>query len=275
MQTDFNGAKKESSETLARISRRFKTLRKSEQSAAQFILAHPERVALLPLRHLAAECGVSEPTILRLCRGLGFSGYQDFKMSLIPQILRGGLGIGSASMKGDALDWRGTVAERAGDTALNSIRGVNGEILAVVAEKVLSARRVITAGLGGAAGVAYILADSLTALGLLCVCSHDPSYLQVLPESLGEGDLIFGISHSGETEEIVRLITRCGEKRAGTVAITNYEKAPLDEAAELTLFTSCNEDLFGSYSPITRISELAVVVALVEQLSKSPGANLL
>lgn len=259
--------KSESANTLERLSRVRKTLRRSEQTAAQYILRLPDRVALLPLRKLALECGVSEATILRLCQALGFSGYQDFKLSLIPQLLDRGRSlredVGSIDGKGQWLHALGAGLCR---SVQASLKGLDGKGLHRAAHLVKTASRILVAGLGGSAGVCYILADCLTGMGYLAVSCHDPSYLQVLPGSLREGDLVIGISHSGETAEIATLLERAGQARASTVAVTNYEQSPVDRAAGLTLFTSVSEGLLGSYSCEPRIAQLALVEALVNLL---------
>ena len=36
----------------------------------------------MPITVLAVECGVTEATIFRFCKRLGFSGYSDFKLAL-------------------------------------------------------------------------------------------------------------------------------------------------------------------------------------------------
>lgn len=259
--------KPESTSTLERLSRSKKTLRHSEQTAAQYILRFPDRVALLPLRKLARECGVSEATILRLCQALGFSGYQDFKLSLIPQLLDRGRSlredVGSIDGKGQ---WLHALGVGLCQSVQASLKGLDGKGLQKAAHLVKAAPRILVAGLGGSAGVAYILADSLTGLGFLSVSCHDPSYLQVLPGALREGDLVIGISHSGETPEIALLLERASQARVSTVAVTNYEQSPVDRAAGLTLFTSVSEGMLGSYSCEPRIAQLAIVEALVNLL---------
>jgi RpiR family transcriptional regulator, carbohydrate utilization regulator len=255
---------KEKTSTLERLERTKKTLRKSEQTAAGYILRFPDRVALLPLRKLAQECGVSEATILRLCRALGFNGYQDFKISLIPQLLsRGGsLRPEVASVDGTGM-WRDTLFGSLSRSIESTLRNCDMRHIKAAARLIQSASRITVAGLGGSAGVAYILADSLTGLGHLSVCSQDPSYLQVLPGALAKGDLVIGISHSGETPDIALLLKRSSEAGASTIALTNYERSPVSLAAGLTLFTSASENLMGSYSCEPRIVELAVIEALV------------
>jgi DNA-binding MurR/RpiR family transcriptional regulator len=253
--------------TLAQISRLLKTLSRSEQAAARFVLSAPEQVALLPLRRFAAECGVSEPTVLRFCRRLGFSGYQDFKLSLIPQILRANPAV-FGTEPGDHKSRGQTLSAMLGASVRDTVLRAEDASLDRASSVIADAGRIVTAGLGGAAGVAYILADSLTALGKPCFSSHDPSYLQVLPESLRTGDVVVGISHSGETDEVVRLVERATATGAESIAITNYEGAPLDAAAGITLFTTYPEDVLGSYSPAARVAGLALVVALVERVAQ-------
>ena len=61
-------------------------LSKSEALVAEYIAACPEEVINLSVSALADSCGVSEPTVVRACRNLGFSGYQALKIALIQSI---------------------------------------------------------------------------------------------------------------------------------------------------------------------------------------------
>lgn len=254
--------------TLERLSRSRKTFRKSEQTAADYILRFPDRVALLPLRKLANECGVSEATILRLCQAMGFSGYQDFKLSLIPQLLSRGRSLRPDVAAFDGRGkWRDTLCGDLVQSIESSLKNCEETTLHAAVRLIESASRIVVTGLGGSGGVAYILADSLTGLGFFGVSIHDLSHLQVLPGALKQKDLVIGISHSGETSEIALLLKRAGEAGASTIAITNYEKSPVNLAAELTLFTSVSENLMGSYSCEPRIVELAIIEALLNLLT--------
>ena len=61
-------------------------LSKSEALVAEYIADCPEEVINLSVSALADCCGVSEPTVVRACRNLGFSGYQALKIALIQSI---------------------------------------------------------------------------------------------------------------------------------------------------------------------------------------------
>lgn len=45
----------------------------------RYILDHLQEVAFMPAADLAAQAGVSEPTVIRFARALGYAGYQDLR----------------------------------------------------------------------------------------------------------------------------------------------------------------------------------------------------
>ena len=58
-------------------------LSRSEAAVAEYILNNSDDVINLSVSALADLCGVSEPTVIRACRTIGFSGYQALKIALI------------------------------------------------------------------------------------------------------------------------------------------------------------------------------------------------
>lgn len=72
------------------INRRFNSLRNSEKKVAELVQTNFEQVIMLSLQGLAEECSVSDATVLRFCRSLGYRGCQDFKAALVPDLLRQG-----------------------------------------------------------------------------------------------------------------------------------------------------------------------------------------
>ena len=61
-------------------------LRKSEKKAADYILDHLEEAAGASIDRLAKAAEVSQPTVLRTLRALGFRGYKDFKYRLVSEL---------------------------------------------------------------------------------------------------------------------------------------------------------------------------------------------
>ena len=64
---------------LRKVQNSLPDLRKSERKVADFILQHPASILSLRMSDLANKAAVSEPTVIRFCRALGFDGFQSFK----------------------------------------------------------------------------------------------------------------------------------------------------------------------------------------------------
>jgi RpiR family transcriptional regulator, carbohydrate utilization regulator len=54
---------------------------------ADVTLARPELAIYASVNEVAAAAGVSEATVMRLCRLLGFRGFQDFKIALARELV--------------------------------------------------------------------------------------------------------------------------------------------------------------------------------------------
>ena len=57
-------------------------LSKSEKKVALTILANPQMALSENLTALAKNARVSEPTVIRFCRAVGYEGWHDFKLKL-------------------------------------------------------------------------------------------------------------------------------------------------------------------------------------------------
>ena len=57
-------------------------LSKSEKKVAVTILANPQMALSENLTALAKNARVSEPTVIRFCRAVGYEGWHDFKLKL-------------------------------------------------------------------------------------------------------------------------------------------------------------------------------------------------
>ena len=64
-----------------------KTLTKKEKIIADYILDNMETIGFGPIKDVANACGVSDTSIIRFLRELGYAGYTDFKKSINEKFL--------------------------------------------------------------------------------------------------------------------------------------------------------------------------------------------
>ena len=96
---------------ISRINQNRPSLRKSEAKVADFVLSNTNEVITMRIVDLASRALVSEPTVIRFCRALGFDGFQSFKLSLAQQLgpgnvytlCSGSAGAGAAGATGGAI----------------------------------------------------------------------------------------------------------------------------------------------------------------------------
>ena len=64
------------------IKERYDDLSAKEKQIADFILEHPRESVNPSIEELAERIGISESTMVRFARKLGYSGYQRFRIAL-------------------------------------------------------------------------------------------------------------------------------------------------------------------------------------------------
>ena len=256
------------------INKRYNSLSKSEKRVAEYIQKHMDKAVLLTLQGLAKKCNTSDATVLRFCRSLGYMAFADFKISLVPELLRTGKKVYPDV---DNIDGEENIKEVFKQNFINqsesTLNNCNINILSSLALKISKANRVMIIGLGGSAGIAQIFCDSLSSLGIFSNFLHDRSIIQNAVTMLNSNDVLVGISHSGETEEIVSAIKIAREYGAVTIGITNFLPSGLADAAQFPLLTVVPSNLLGSYSCQARISQLLILELILFEISKSLKSN--
>src|SRR3954451_18286289 len=76
----------DSGDILPRLDGMMDAMTRSEVRIARQILAAPDDFVRSSVRSVAADLGVSEPTILRFCRTVGCEGFKDLKFRLIQEL---------------------------------------------------------------------------------------------------------------------------------------------------------------------------------------------
>ena len=72
-----------STKLLRQIKNSLPDLRKSEKVVGEFILKDPKSIITMKTAEASGAMGISEPTLIRFCKAIGFTGFQDLKINLI------------------------------------------------------------------------------------------------------------------------------------------------------------------------------------------------
>lgn len=259
---------KEDSAILIKIRGLIPELSKSEAMVADYICSHSDEVINLSVSALADYCGVSEPTIIRACRNMGFSGYQALKIALI-QSMSAPINFSGEEVEADD-DMQQAVGKvfAAATDALNLTREyINAEDMKKAAETILGAKRIFIFGVGGSAAVAADVQHKFMRLGLDATAYSDMNVQSIAAAFATGRDVIFAISHSGSSKAVVDNARLAKSNGATVISLSSMGKSPLAELADISLYTTANETRYRIVAISSRIAELTVIDALYSYMT--------
>ena len=247
---------------IRRITESQSSLRKSEAKVASYVLENLDEVIEMRVVDLASKSSVSEPTVIRFCRAIGFDGFQSFKLQLAQQ-----LGLGSVFTQ-FAVEDSDTVADllnKVFDTTVGSLITVRDEINSAVLEQAIdtisNARRVEFYGFGASGSVAADAQHKFFRLQLSSAAYTDPHIQRMSAISLGSEDVVVAISQSGETQALLESVELAREAGANVIGLAP-QNTSLSRLCNLAIYVNMEEDL-ESFTPVSsRIAHLVVIDVL-------------
>lgn len=241
----------------------YPTFRPAERRLADEILNDPERVVHLSITELACQANVSDATIVKFCKRLGYKGFQEFKILLAQNVV-----VKQPPVYGqvEANDEVGTIKEKifqANITALqDTVQVLSNKALEATVQMITKAGEIHFYGMGASGIVALDAEQKFSRIGLRSNAFVD-GHMQVTRASLlRPGDVAIGLSYSGKTREIVKALQTATSAGASTIAITNYSTSAVAGVADLILLTASHENILRSGAISSRIVQLSVIDAL-------------
>ncbi|HQO70328.1 MAG TPA: MurR/RpiR family transcriptional regulator [Clostridia bacterium] len=247
---------------LSRIRKHYEHLSNTEQQIADLILSDWKRIIDMPVAQIACEAGVSQATVVRFCRSIGFDGVPELKLYLKRERLSP---LGELSEVEDD-DTPAVVAQkiiRYNKNAMDDMLDVlNGEHLEMAAMALNNAERVIIMSEGGSASTARSAFDVFLKIGLPCFMVEDPFFQIQTAALMKPGDVAFTVCHSGRARNAVESIQKAHEMGATTISIIGLTGSPMSKYTDIPLYTGLSEHAFFSDTISARICELNLVSAL-------------
>lgn len=233
------------------------------QKVARFVLTNSRDVIHLTVSELAARADVSEATVIRFCQELGYKGYQDFKIQLSQALVTPMKSLDWSIERGDSAK---TLLDKISATNIETIRNttnnISNEQLTAAIGMLRQARRIVLFGCGGSGIVAHDAAHKIMKLGLNVVSHSDAHNAFQAISVLGPEDLLFVISYSGATRDVLHAVSVAREVGMKIMAITRSGRNPLRDLVNVTLSTSSPESLYRNEGISTRIAQLCIIDAL-------------
>ncbi|WP_430460835.1 SIS domain-containing protein [Thalassolituus sp. LLYu03] len=256
---------------LAEIAAAIPSLRKSEVKVAEFVLKAPQQVMHMRIVDLAQEAQVSEPTIVRFCRGIGCNGFQEFKVRIAQEIAIAN-NIGQFAIAED--DSIEDICDKIADTTIQRLHQVKTQLksaqVAAAANAISRARRVEFYGFGASGAVAIDAQHKFFRLQVATAAYSDPHMQAMSAVTLSDQDVVVAISQSGRTKDLLHSVQLAQQHGARVVCLTPAN-TPLSQTADLPIHINIEEDT-EQFTPMTsRIAHLMIIDMLAVAVTQRRG----
>lgn len=249
-----------------RIRSGYGDMRKSEQRAADYILDHLNHVRELSLDRLANEAEVSQPTVIRMLKALGFKGYREFRDQLLREYARDEEGEGRTTPlygyplhKGERLeDIPRNMTAMTERMLRETLKNFSVKTYKQIVEVLKHARIIDIYSVENSEVTAQDFVAKLLYLGFSCRHFGDHYYQRIAAGSLTSEDVAVGISYSGSSKDTVDVMKTAKKAGATTIVLTNFKDSPISRYADYLICTS-QEQLFYGDAIFSRASQLLIV----------------
>jgi DNA-binding MurR/RpiR family transcriptional regulator len=239
-------------------------LTQREKKIAAYLEENQDQFLNDTITEFAEKVGVSDATVVRFCRHIGYKGYQDFKMHAARDMLPKERQYNPVLERDDE---PATICNKIFNSEVSvlsrTLLGISVPMLEEIAERLQAAERIVLFGTGGSLNVAKDAVHKFLKIGIMVHVYEDMDLQHMASSLMREGDLAIVISHSGSNLSALKCLENAKAGGAFTVAMTGYSRNPIAKAADRTVQIASEQTMYQSESVSTRIAQLAVIDALV------------
>jgi len=254
------------------------TFSTKEEVIADFILQNPQSSVYPTIEELAEQIGVSEATLFRFVRKLGYSGYQQFRIALATDIASPQQRVYETTLENNKESTVSLVFNTNIRALEETLKHINPEQIKQIAQLCVRSKGLYFFGLGGSSIVALDAYHKLVRTGLSC-CAPTDFHMQLMQASqLSSEDTAFLISHTGVNRDALHLAETIQQQKAQLIIITDAKRSPLLKLANHSLFAYSQASPYVSEAFSARIVQQAIIdclyVSIMEQLGQTGFENL-
>lgn len=233
----------------------------SEKKIALYILENPQETITLTASELGKRSLTSSAAVIRLCKSLDLKGFQDLKLRIAGDLQKKkATGFRDIEPNESTL----SIIEKMTDNSVQTLREtaelLNNEELERAVEILKNAGTIHFFGVGASSIIAQDAQQKFLRINKKATAFPDLHMAATLVANADENDVVVGISFSGATFEVAKILELANKKGAHTISLTKYGSSIVTEQAGIRLYTSATrEPTFRSGATSSRIAQLHVM----------------
>lgn len=242
-----------------------------QRRAADYLLAHHRTAFSLSVQDLAREAGVSEATLVRFARELGYAGYFELRGALMEEAKQGLLPEDRFAFEEPSQEPAGALAKVARNEVDNinrTIEEVDPKAFKRMVERLRRAEMVAAVGLGVSAILARLASYLFFQVGIRAeALLRDTLTIGEQVERLPKKAALLVFAFQPYSKQTVDAAARAAEKGITVLAITDGIHSPIVSHAQVAIFVRTENILYtNSISGISvLLNALATELALTDK----------
>lgn len=218
----------------------YPTLTRIEKKIADYVMDNASEIVFETISDFAEKCDVSETSIVRFCRSIGTSGFQEFKL-ILARVTAASQSLAHQSDEENAGGLRAllkTVSDEHGQLQRNSFQILDYGAIETSIYKLKNARKIDVYGLGDNRFSAMEAAYKWKRIGLPAEPVTDPEIQLAAASMLTSSDVAVGISSEGAADGTFHALEAAKKAGASTICLTNHALSPVAKSALIVLLTA-------------------------------------
>jgi DNA-binding MurR/RpiR family transcriptional regulator len=219
----------------------------------------------MTVKELAVVCGTVPSAVNRMCKSIGVDGFAKLKIALVTAIAHDESEKNKLPFNKE--DNEKMIFNKVFNSGINTIKNTYQMLdfsnVKAMAEKLASAKRIFVFGVGTSSVIAVDAAYRLSQLDVQAYAYTDILQMGVMAKNMKDGDIAFGISHSGMTKAVVDTMRAAKKAGATTMALTSFAKSFLYNESDYSICVYADEKNYPVEAVSARVAHICIVDALM------------
>ena len=256
----------------------YKTLTKVEKKIAEFLVKNPKKVMVLSALELGKEIGVSDASVLRFSKIMGFNKFNDFKNYIALEL--------SETSPDDRIvkNWdnfnsKNDIANKIVNADLENIKefllNVDFDQVNEAVEMIDEAKKIYFLGIGSSRAISQFMFWHVKRLGFNAECVNEGGLgLYEAFSHIKKGDIVIIFAFPRFLNDEIKAVKLAKEKKAKIITITSNVFSEISFLSNIVFKISVeNNGFFNSYIVPMELCNI-ILTALFEKNKTSIYAEL-
>lgn len=221
------------------------------------------------IRNVAKECYTSPSTLVRLCKKLGFNGWDEFKEKYIDELnyLESHFQNIDANKPFVYGDTDMMIANKLGnlyqETIKDTLNLLHHDSLQHASRIVKNSKRIFVFSIGTSLDIAEAFHEKMLKIGKNVTLSRNEHFQFLEASQMEETDCAIIISYSGETSKIIDIAKLLKQKSIPFITLTSFGNNTLNQLSPCTLYISTREKLISNIASFSSNLSISFLLDLL------------